>query len=139
MGHIQIPHDRNVDPYKGSCRFHGDCFEGLASGPAISKRWNESPENLPTNHPAWTIEGEYIALGITNLIYTYSPQRIVLGGGVIQQHLLDIVRKNVLDILGGYIQSPMILDDIEGFIVPPALGDLSGALGAIALAHDAIG
>ncbi len=137
MGHIRIPHDWKADPYEGICPYHGDCFEGLASGPAIQQRWGKPPENLPPSHPAWALEAQYVALGIANLICTLSPQRVVIGGGVMKQrHLFPAVRQQVRELLKGYVQSPTILREIDDFIVWPALGDRSGVLGAIALAHD---
>ncbi|MGH2871719.1 MAG: ROK family protein, partial [Solirubrobacteraceae bacterium] len=63
-GHLRIPHDRARDPFSGVCPLHGDCWEGLASGPAIAARWGAAPERLDDGHPAWTLEAEYLALGI---------------------------------------------------------------------------
>ncbi|MES0344128.1 MAG: ROK family protein [Anaerolineales bacterium] len=138
MGHMVIPHDRELDPFDGNCPFHRDCLEGLASGPAIKARWGESGESLPADHPAWTLEAHYLALGLVNLICTLSPQRIILGGGVMQQtQLFAMVRSEVRDLLKGYIQAPEILENIDTYIVPPALGGKSGVLGAIALAEEA--
>jgi fructokinase len=134
-GHFAIPHDREKDPFPGNCPFHGDCLEGLASGTAISQRWGENAETLPDAHPAWELEAEYIALALINLIYAYSPQRIVVGGGVSQHAgLLAAVRRKVQQGLNGYIQSPMVLKNIAEYIVPPSLGNRSGVLGAIAMA-----
>ena len=134
-GHMRIPHDPLRDPFPGSCPFHGDCFEGLASGPAISARWNTSGEDLPENHPAWELETEYIAQAMANVICLLSPQRIILGGGVMQQdHLLPKIHHRVQEILNDYIASPVITKNIDTLIVPPALGNRSGALGSIALA-----
>jgi fructokinase len=136
MGHILIPHDRAVDPYAGFCPYHGDCLEGLAAGPAIEKRWGHRAEKLPPEHPAWNLEGHYLALGLANLICTLSPQRIILGGGVMKQsHLFPLVRRKVQEQLGGYVQAPQILQDIDHYIVPPGLGERSGLLGAMALAQ----
>lgn len=138
MGHMRVPHDRSVDPYPGWCSFHGDCWEGLACGPAIAARWSQPSQTLPPNHPAWELEAHYLALGLHNLICALSPQRIILGGGVMdQQHLLPLVRHNVQSLLSNYIQKPAILVDIENYIVPPALGNRAGVLGAIALAQEA--
>ncbi len=138
MGHIRVPHDREIDPYHGSCPYHGDCLEGLASGPAIEKRWDERPDHLDPEHPAWTLEARYLALGVTNLVLAISPERLVIGGGVMKQrHLFRLVRQNVRELLNDYVQSPNILSEIDAFIVPPALGDLAGVLGAIAMASDA--
>ncbi|MBC7249528.1 MAG: ROK family protein [Anaerolineae bacterium] len=134
MGHIRIPHDWQRDPYAGSCPYHGDCFEGLAAGPALEGRWGRRGETLPADHPAWQLEAEYLALGLVNFICTLSPQRIVIGGGVMQRpHLLPLVHRRVRELLNGYLQVPSILEHIDDYIVPPALGDRAGVLGAIAL------
>jgi len=137
-GHMLLPHDRTLDPFEGSCPFHGDCWEGLAAGPAIEKRWNCRGETLPPDHPAWQLEARYIAYAVANLIYAFSPQRIVLGGGVMQQAgLLDRVRREVQGIINGYLQTDRITRDIDQLIVAPGLGNRSGVLGAIALAIQA--
>jgi fructokinase len=136
MGHIRLPHDLVADPFAGICTFHGDCFEGLASGPAVGKRWGISAEKLPPDHPAWPLEALYIAHALTDFICTLSPQRIVMGGGVMEQtHLFFLVRRSVKELLNGYIRSPAILDEIDTYIVPPGLGTRAGVLGAIALAQ----
>ena len=139
MGHIRIPHDRNLDPYAGCCPYHGDCLEGLAAGPALEERWGQRAETLPADHPAWQLEAEYLALGLVNFICTLSPQRIIMGGGVMQQpHLLPLVRRRVRGLLNGYLQVPMILERIDDYIVPPELGNRAGVLGAIALGQQAM-
>ena len=133
MGHIRIPHDLSTDPYPGHCPYHGDCLEGLACGPALNERWQRPSEELPVDHPAWTLEAGYLAWALVNIICTLSPQRIILGGGVMSNaQLFPLIRARVQDLLNGYVQSPAILRDIEGYIVPPGLGDRSGVLGAIA-------
>ena len=138
-GHFAIPHDRQKDPFPGICPYHGDCLEGLASGPAMYARWGQNAETLPDSHPAWELESEYIALAIINLIYAYSPQRIVLGGGVSQHAGLHAaVRLKVQQGLNGYIQSPILLNAIDEYIIPPSLGNRSGVLGAIAMAIDLV-
>lgn len=139
IGHAAVPHNWEKDPFPGLCPFHHDCLEGLASGGAMLKRWGQSAETLPDSHPGWDLEAEYIALAITNLIYFYSPQRIVLGGGVsLHAGFLENVRSKVLKFLNGYIHSPTVLEKIDRYIVPPALGNRSGVLGAIAMAIDLI-
>jgi fructokinase len=134
MGHIPIPHDRAADPYAGACPYHGDCLEGLASGPAMEQRWGMKAESLPPEHPAWALEAHYLSLGLVNIICTLAPQRVILGGGVMQQaHLFPLIRERVRALLNGYLPH---LDDaaaLERSIVPPALGDRAGVLGAIAL------
>lgn len=137
-GHLPLPHDRERDPFPGVCPFHGDCFEGLAAGPALEKRWGQKAETLPPEHPAWELEARYIALALCGYIYTLSPQRIILGGGVSQQpQVMKMVREKVPALLNGYIQSPEILERIENYIVNPGLGNQSGVLGALALAEQA--
>ena len=135
MGHIFIPHNKNDDPFKGKCPYHNDCFEGLASGPAIEERWETPGENLGDNHKGWHLEANYIAFALVNYICTLSPQRIILGGGVMQQKiLLALIHKKVKELINIYINVPELVDDIEKFIVLPGLGNRSGILGAIALA-----
>lgn len=136
MGHIRIPHDRQADPFPGVCPFHGDCFEGLASGNALRLRWGQPAEQLPPGHPAWELEAGYIALALVNQVCSLSPKRIILGGGVMQQaDLLPLVRQKTLRLLNNYVQSPTITAGIETYIVSPLLGNRSGVLGAIALAQ----
>lgn len=143
MGHIRLPHDPggqgpHADPFEGVCPFHGDCLEGLATGPALEARWGQRGETLPRDHPAWPLEAHYLALGLVNLICTVSPQRIILGGGVMEAgHLFPLIRAEVQELLNGYVQAPEILDDIDRYIVPPVLGGRAGVLGAIALAERA--
>ena len=139
MGHIAVPHDSAEDPYEGACPYHGDCLEGLASGPAIERRWGRRAEDLPPTHPAWALEARYLSLGLVNLIYSLSPQRIIMGGGVMQRaHLFAPVRRRVRELLNGYLP-PLDDDDVlERFIVPPALGGQAGVLGALALARQVI-
>jgi len=136
MGHIRIPHDRAADPYPGCCPFHGDCLEGLASGPAIEQRWGSPAAKLPSDHPAWALEAEYLGLALANFICTLSPERIILGGGVMEQtHLFPRIRVRVQQLLGGYIQAPEIAHGMDQYIVPAGLGRRAGVLGALALAQ----
>ena len=138
MGHIRVPHDWDADPYEGYCSYHGDCWEGLAAGPALEGRWGRRGEMLPPDHPAWELEAHYLALGLVNLILPLSPQRIIMGGGVMEQRqLFPRIQRRVQELLNGYLQAPMILERIAEYIVPPALGGRSGVLGAIALAEQA--
>ncbi len=133
MGHVRVPHDRTRDPYEGHCPFHGDCLEGLASGPALEDRWEQPAETLPRDHPAWDLEADYLAWALVNFICTLSPERIIIGGGVMRSHLFDPVRDKVQTFLAGYVDSPAITEAIDMFIVPPGLDNRAGVLGAIAL------
>jgi fructokinase len=138
MGHVRLPHDWQADPFPGVCPYHGDCLEGMANGPAIEERWGERGENLPPDHPAWALEAHYLALALANFITVLSPQRIIMGGGVMQQpRIFPLMRQEVQTLLNGYIQAPEILERIDEYIVPPGLGDQAGVLGAIALAEQA--
>jgi len=138
MGHIRIPHDRLADTYPGGCSFHGDCLEGLASGPAIEARWGLSARDLPADHPAWKLEARYLALGLASWVCTLSPKRIVMGGGVMQQeHLFPPIRAELARLLNGYIQAPEIRERMQDFVVPPCLGSRAGVLGALVLAERA--
>jgi len=128
MGHIRIPHDPAADSYAGVCPYHGDCLEGLASGPAVEARWGAPGQTLAADHPAWVLEARYLALGIANFICTLSPERILIGGGVMRQsQLYGMVTSDVGRILAGYVEK---LPEIG----PPGLGDLAGVMGALALA-----
>ncbi len=135
MGHVRIPHNRELDPFQGSCPFHDDCFEGLASGPAIEQRLGVSGATVPESDPFWDIEAEYIASALMNYILTLSPKKIILGGGVMQREFLFAkVRSRVLELLNGYVASKSVLETIDQYIVPPGLGNQSGSMGAIAMA-----
>ncbi|MEC7712864.1 MAG: ROK family protein [Candidatus Thermoplasmatota archaeon] len=128
IGHMFIP---NNDNSEGVCRIHGNCWEGLASGPAIHTRWGVQAEKLPLGHEAWEIEAQLLAFGIVNIISNYSPDKIVLGGGVMnQQHLFEMVRLKVEEIWNGYTP----LGSLSDLILEPALGNDSGIVGSLSLA-----
>lgn len=139
MGHFLIRHDWEKDSFAGTCPFHGDCFEGLACGGAMEKRWGQPADGLAPDHPAWDLEAEYVAQAFANYAMILSPQRIILGGGVgSAPHLLPKVRARTREFINGYIQSSAIQKEIESYIVHPGLGNRSGVLGAIALAEQAL-
>lgn len=132
-GHILLAKHLK-DTYSGKCPYHGCCFEGLASGPAIEERWGKKAELLADEMNVWELESYYIAQAITNYILTYSPQKIILWGGVMHQNqLFEQIRAKVPELLSGYIQHPAVTEKIADYIVPPALGDNPGILGAIQL------
>ena len=138
MGHVRIPHSRERDPFLGVCPFHGDCFEGLASGPAIEKRLGLPGARIPEDDPFWDLEADYIASALMNYILVLSPKKIILGGGVMQREsLFPRVRSRVRELLNGYVSSKFLLEKIDSYILPPGLGNQSGSLGAIALAMQA--
>ena len=134
FGHIRIPHDREADPFAGVCPYHGDCWEGLASGRAIEARWGRPAVELGGEPGVWQLEAHYLALGLVTVTCVLSPQRIVLGGGVPKQPgLLPLVRKQITVLLNGYLDRA---DADDGYVTAPALGSRAGVLGAIALAQD---
>ena len=103
--HMRIPHNRTRDPFGGACPYHGDCFEGLASGDAVRARWGRPPEEI-TDQSAWLLEAEYLALGFHNVICTLSPQKITVGGGVMNEpSLLPLVRSRVQVLASGYFDA----------------------------------
>ncbi|MGD0006440.1 MAG: ROK family protein [Anaerolineaceae bacterium] len=135
MGHMRLPHNWQDDPFPGSCIYHGDCLEGMASGPALQKRWGQPAETFRIDHKIWDLESTYLALAVQNLVCTLSPRRVILGGGVMQQsHLFPLIRAKTKIFLNNYIAAPEILEDVDHFIVPPGLGNRAGVLGAVALA-----
>lgn len=135
MGHILIPQDFVRDPFPGSCPFHADCFEGLANGPALEKRWGQKAETLAADHPAWKLEAEYISLALFNYILILSPRKIILGGGVSKQiQMMPMIHARVKQLLNGYVHSDLVNEEIENYIVQPGLGEKAGILGALALA-----
>ena len=135
IGHLRIPHDRAADPFDGVCPYHGDCLEGLASGPAMAARWGRSAETLPADHPAWALEARYLAQALQNVVCTLSPRRVVLGGGVMDQPaLLPLVRDDLGRLLNGYVQAPAILHAMDQYLVAPGLGARAGVVGALELA-----
>lgn len=140
MGHIPLrPHPDDPAPH-GFCPYHDACLEGLACGKAMQQRWGVPANELAPDHIAWKIEAEYLAQMCAATIVMLSPERIVLGGGVMhQEHLFSMVRARTQEILGGYVAHPAILEHIDEYIVPPALGDNSGAKGALLLAVRARG
>ncbi|HEX3395220.1 MAG TPA: ROK family protein [Steroidobacteraceae bacterium] len=139
IGHIH-PRRHPLDVnFAGVCPFHGDCLEGLASGPAILARSGCELANLDAAHVQWDLEADYLGQLCAQLVLTVSPQRIILGGGVMtQQRLFPLVRQRMLHWLGGYIERNEIIADIDRFVVPPALGVRAGVLGALSLAVDAV-
>ena len=138
-GHLRVRR-RLDDDFPGICPYHGDCIEGLTSGPAIAARAGVQPEMLSQHHRVWQDVTDEIAELMAHLVLILSPQRIVLGGGVGtgQRWMLPRVRRTVLDHLGGYLNA---VDEaaIERLIVSPALGDDSGPLGSVALGLAALG
>ena len=135
FGHMRIPHDLDVDPFDGVCPYHGDCWEGLASGRAIEARSGQPAAALDGDQAVWELEARYLALGLVCVICVLSPERIVVGGGVAHHDgLLALVRRDVLALMNGYLEARAVSDDIDDYITLPKLGMRAGVIGAIALA-----
>ena len=121
------------DTYTGKCPYHGCCMEGLASGPAIEERWGTKAYELKENAEVWELEAYYIAQALFNYICAYSPQKIILGGGVMhQEQLFDLIRENVRKINQSYV-STKEMEDLDNYIVPASLNDNQGVMGALEL------
>ena len=139
-GHIPMPHDHVADPYPGCCPFHGDCLEGLASGPAIEARWGQSLSKLGSPADKLELIAGYIAQLAVSLVLLHMPDRLIFGGGVMKAPgLIEALRRATEAKLGGYIKAPQLDPGLERYIVVPALGDEAGITGAIALGKRALG
>lgn len=135
MGHLLVRRHPE-DTYKGKCPYHGDCLEGLAAGPAIEERWGTKAINLSDNEKVWEIEGYYIAQALMQYILILSPQKIILGGGVMNQsHVLEHVYRNLKELLNGYVAYNELAEGISDYIVKPGLGDHAGITGGLLLAE----
>lgn len=137
-GHLRIPRLPGRS-WPGACPFHGDCAEGLASGPAIQAQAGVPAVELPPGDPIWEEVVQALAALLHNLVLTTAPQRILIGGGVVagQPFLLPRVRHALVESLHGYGVAPAIAADIDSFVVAPALGTSTGPLGAVAVAQAA--
>ena len=137
-GHILLGRHPK-DPMVGSfCPFHENCMEGLAAGPALEKRWGVKGAELSDRPEVWELEAYYIGQAITNYIMMLSPERIIVGGGVMHQPcLLSMIRKEVAKQMNGYIRGKG-MEDLDTYIVGVSLNDNQGAMGAIKLAMDAL-
>ena len=137
-GHLFVARHPGDPMPRGVCPYHENCLEGLASGPAIEKRWGRKAQELSDRPEVWDMEACYIAQAVCGYIMVLSPERIILGGGVTHQpQMLPLVRREVQRQLGGYLQGKG-LDDLDRYIVPISLGDNQGVMGAVKLAMDAL-
>jgi fructokinase len=138
MGHMLLAQHPSDINFPGNCPFHGTCLEGLASGPAIEARWHQKAGSLPPDHPAWQLEAHYIALGCMNICLILAPERIILGGGVMNQSFLfPMIRSELTQLLGNYLRLPQIVE-MESYVVPSGLSGIAGLYGGLALAHQAL-
>jgi fructokinase len=137
MGHITIERVPG-DDYPGHCPFHGACFEGMAAGPAIEDRWEKPGRELADRDEVWDLEATYLAQALRSFTYVVAPQRIVIGGGVMQRPgLIDLVRSKLRRQLGGYATSDIRQGSLDDYVVEPEFGQDAGLIGAIALAMEA--
>lgn len=137
-GHILLMRHPQ-DKYKGKCPYHDNCMEGLASGPAIEERFGKPGIELADRPEVWELESYYIALAITNYILCYSPQKIILWGGVMhQENMFSMIRTKVKEMLGGYVASDIFEGDLSDYIIAPGLGENPGILGALKLGIDCL-
>lgn len=138
IGHIRVSPLPGDPLPKGICPYHGCCLEGMAAGPAIKEKWGLSARELPESHPAWELESDYLSQLCAIAILSFSPEKIILGGGVMQQKFLfPRIREKTLKALGGYIVHPAVEEGLANYIVEPGLGTNSGILGAWLLAKQA--
>jgi fructokinase len=138
MGHILVRRHPD-DAFAGCCPYHGDCLEGLASGPALEGRWGEKGAALPPDHRAWAIQADYLAQACMNFVLVTMPPRIIIGGGVSQQaHLFPLIRQRFKELMNGYVEHPNLGEGLDAYIVPPDLGGDAGLTGALILARQAL-
>ena len=137
-GHVLVARAAG-DSYAGKCPYHPNCLEGLAAGPAIMERWGRPAAELAEHEEVWELESDYIAQAVTNYILTLSPQKVILGGGVMhQEQLFPLIRAKVAEMLNGYVRHNAVLKEIDHYIVPPMLGDEPGIKGALVLGKNAV-
>lgn len=139
LGHLLVRRHPE-DAFGGVCPFHGDCLEGLASGPAIQARWGRPGiDPGPRQRESLQLTSYYLAQLLATISYTTAPQRIVAGGGVMKTPgLLEAVREQLVLLVGGALADHPLTDPASGYVVRPELGDGSGVRGALSLANDAL-
>lgn len=134
IGHLYL-HRHPQDDYVGTCPYHHDCFEGLAAGPSLEARTGIKGQNLPKDHPVWDIQAFYIAQALMSYTLIVAPEKIILGGGVMnQEHLLKKIRQSFQEQLNGYVVAPTL----DEYIVKWGLPNESGIYGSLLLAKEAI-
>jgi fructokinase len=139
LGHVRVVRAPG-DAWPGVCRFHGDCVEGLAAGPAIGARAGVPAAEVPPGSPVWDLAAHALAQLLHMLVLTTAPQRILIGGGVAERRpdLLVQIRRRLRESLNGYLELDEVDSAIDRYVVAPGLGALAGPLGALALAADAM-
>ncbi len=134
VGHMLMPQAEG-DNYAGCCPFHRGCLEGLASGTSLNQRWQANPAEFVSSHQAWAFEAYYLAAMCVNLTQCYGPQKIVLGGGVMQQaQLFPAIRREFARLINGYAPD-VLLAQLDSYIVPSTLGGRAGIYGCLEMAR----
>lgn len=138
-GHIVPPHNHAADPFPGICPYHGGCIEGLASGPAIERRWGRSLDKLGSEPGAVALIADYVAHLAATLVLLHMPDRLIFGGGVMKAPgLVEAVRSATAAKLNGYVRHRRLDEGLTDYIVIPGLGDDAGITGAIELGRQAL-
>lgn len=139
VGHMLVSRLPEDPLTEGVCPYHSNCLEGMAAGPSLGKRCGGKADTLPDDDPIFVLEAKYLAQMCTNLIMVCSPEKIVLGGGVMQRDMmLPTIRKETQRLLGNYVRHPAVQENIDSYIVKPDLFPLSGLMGAYLLGLDAL-
>lgn len=129
FGHLKVPRQPG-DDFAGVCPFHGDCLEGLASGPSIAARWGKPAQELAADHPAWDTEAWYLAHGALSLVGIVAPERIIIGGGVSQAEGFHAKVEALLSAIAAGYFAPI---RHTPYIVAPRLEQQAGIIGALLL------
>ncbi|MDG1481428.1 MAG: ROK family protein [Myxococcota bacterium] len=133
MGHLPARRQPD-DAFPGLCPFHGDCLEGMVSGPALAARWGVPGEQLPAGHPAWDLSARLLADGLTTMLAVIAPDRLILGGGVGQNPALwGPLHTHLAVAVSSYWPRLCITD----WLLRPDLGEQSALLGALLMARGA--
>ncbi|GGY54037.1 ROK family protein [Parvularcula lutaonensis] len=131
LGHIRVKRHPEDTDFAGTCPFHGDCLEGMASAPAIKARFGE-PKDIPGSDERWDIPAFYLAQLTNALVLLFRLERIILGGGVMAaEGLLDRIRDRHAELMTGYVED----QPADQLIVLPSLGRDAGLYGALTVAE----
>ncbi|TCL03176.1 fructokinase [Sodalis ligni] len=135
LGHISVKR-YPTDSFAGSCPYHKDCLEGLAAGPSLAERCQGDPRHLPANHALWHMEAYYLAQAIVNYTLVLSPDKIIIGGGVMQQpRLMAMIKKSFMEQMNGYVN----IKDVDNYIVSPQLKNDAAIIGGLIMAQELVG
>lgn len=134
LGHLRLAREAG-DPFPGSCPYHRDCVEGMASGPAIAARWGRRAEELPAGHEAWELEARYLARAVAAYSLVLSPELVLIGGGVgLRPGLVERVGVLLGEELSGYVPALASPERLASYVRRPELGSEAGLIGSAGLA-----